>query len=490
MQRLDVRCQVNLPVNIILDNISGRGMVEKKAKFSELSLSGAYLDYPHPHPGNKIIGLKYELPKYGEFEIMGEIVRKDQSGIATKFYNVNRDAKLKLWDYIRENIDEKTTCPYCSVENTRKLRTCNSCGWNLNFHSPHYFLEHEKESFLNRLGTRCSSFTLEDICKVLNFIDVEILKVGKCLDINEEFVGSSRPMLEVFSMIRNVATTDLPVVIIGENGTGREMTASAIHERSLRKDKPFVPINCAAIPGELLESELFGYEKGAFSADRNNGRTGKIEYANGGTLFLNEIEALTPDIQPRFLKFFDNKIIEKIGAKTGTKADVRLIVSASSDPRSAASKGYFGSDLISMLNTFTINLPPVSERGDDKIILARYFLNKFSKEMGVSKTFSRDAIDAIKNYDWPGNVREVIAKVRKSVVVSTDQYINPQELDLHLPHFGADGYIATLRDARDTIEKQKLIEALVTCNNNITKVAKALGISRPSVYSLKKKFGI
>lgn len=489
MQRLDVRCRVDLPVNVILDN-NGGGIIEKKTKFSELSLSGAYLDYKPPHPDKKIVDLKYELPRHGEFEILGEIVRKEQEGIATKFYNINRDTKLKLWDYIRENLVEGTTCPYCNRENTRKVRKCNICGWSLNFNSPNYFIEHEKESFINRLALRCSAFTLENIYKVINFIDVEILKIGKCLEISEEFVGSSRAMLEVFSMIRSVATTDLPVLITGESGTGKEMTAIAIHERSLRKDKPFVSINCATIPENLLEVELFGYEKGTFTAYPSNSKIGKFEYANGGTLLLNGIEELTPNLQSKLLRFLEDRIVEKIGAKSGVKVDVRLIAATDTDLRTAIAKGTFKNDLFHRLNTFTINLPPIRERGDDKVILARYFLNKFSKEMGVAKMFSREAIDSIKNYDWPGNIREIINKVRKAVVMSNDAYITREDLDLHFLTMDAEERIITLRDARNTIEKQKLIEALATCNNNITKVAKVLGISRPSVYSLKKKFSI
>ena len=485
MQRLDVRCRVDLPVSVILDNGGGRfGIAEKKTKFSELSLSGALLDYPPPHPEKKIMGLKYELPRHGEFEILGEVVRKNSQGIAAKFYNVNRDAKLKLWDFIKENIAEASTCPYCSKENNRKVRKCNSCGWSLNFNSPHYFVEHEKESFINRLALRCTTFTLEDICRVLNYIDVEILKIGKCLEINEEFVGSCRSMLEIFSMIRNVAPTDLPVLITGEAGTGKEMTATAIHERSHRKDKPFIPINCESIPEHLLEAELFGSEKGTLV----NGKIGKCEYANGGTLFLNNITELTPSLQSKFLKFLDDKSVEKIGDKSSVKVDVRVISAASTDLRTAVAKGVFNNELFNKLNTFTLNLPPVKDRGDDKIILARYFLNKFSKEMGVTKIFSRESLDAIKIYDWPGNIREIINKVRKSVVMSTDAEITPYDLDLHFLTADSADCITSLRDARETIEKQKLMEALVACNNNITKVSKVLGISRPSVYSLKKKF--
>ena len=488
MPRLDARCKVDLPVNIIYGN-GGTNKEEKKARFLEVSLSGAYIDYKYPYPDKKIIGLRYELPKYGEFEILGKVIRGEKAGMATQFYNINRDAKLKLWDYIKENIVEGTICPYCGKDNGRKVKKCVVCGWNLDFNSPGYLVEHEKESFINRLTTRCKTFSLEDIFKVLNFVDVEILGIGKCWDINEEFVGSSRPMLEIFSMIRRVAPTELPVLITGESGTGKELTAMAIHERSLRKESPFIPINCTAIPENLLETELFGYEKGAFTGASNN-KMGKFEYAEGGTIFLDEIGELPIGLQSKILRFFEDKIVERIGSKGGKKVDVRIIAATSVDLKSAIVKGVFRKDLFYRLDAFRINLPALRERGDDKVILARYFLNKFCREMNVSKTFAKEAIDAIKNYDWPGNVREMINKIRSAIVMCSDTTITPSDLDLRIPTIDNAAAVSSLRDVRNTLEKQKLIEALNICSNNISKTAKVLGISRPSVYSLKKKYNI
>ncbi len=487
MARIDIRSKVDLPVSVIYGN-GGSGALEKKAKFSELSLSGAFINFKPPYPDKAIVALRYELPKHGEFEILGEIVRKEKEGIATKFYNVNRDIKLKLWDYVRENVIEEPACPYCGTETARKVRKCSACGWNLNFTSPNYLIDHEKESFINRLTTKSKTFSLEDIYKLLNFIDVQILGIGKSWDINEEFVGSSRAMLEVFSLIRRVAPTDLPVLIVGESGTGKELTAIAIHERSARKDGPFVTINCASIPENLLETELFGYEKGAFTGAYNS-KTGKLEYADRGTIFLDEIGEFPINLQSKLLRFLEDKIIEKIGAKDGKKVDVRLIAATNKDLKSAIVKGTFRKDLFYRLDAFNINLPPLRERGDDKVILARYFLNKFSKEMNVKKTFVGDVIDSIRNYDWPGNVREVINKIRRAVVMSSNTVVTRGDVDLEIPTTNL-ASIASLREVKGVLERQKLIEALNVCNNNISKTAKVLGISRPSVYSLKKKYDI
>jgi transcriptional regulator with PAS, ATPase and Fis domain len=488
MSRLDVRCKVDLPVSVIHTDTAGKGIKEEKARFSSLSLGGGFIDYQSPVSESEIISLKYDLPRHGEFEILGEITRHEKKGFATRFYNLNRDAKLKLWDFIKDNITEELSCPYCGKKSDQKLRQCDDCGWNLNFYSQSYIVEHEKESFIKRVIHKSKSFSLEDVYKILNFIDVEILKIGKNLDINEEFVGSSQGILNVFSMIRKVAPTDIPVLITGESGTGKELTAMAIHERSNRKDKPFVTINCAAIPENLLEAELFGHEKGSFTGAHAS-KIGKFEYADGGTIFLDEIGELSSHLQSKLLRFLEDKIVERIGAKEGRKVDVRLIAATNKDLKSAIARDAFRKDLFYRLDVFNITLPPVRERGEDKVILARYFLNKFAKEMNEAKSFSSESIEAVRGYDWPGNVREIINKVRRAVVMSRESSVTPGDMDLHVPTVQVD-QLTSLKEVRYSIEKQKLIEALKHCNNNISKVARVLGISRPSVYSLRKKYNI
>ncbi|HDK81180.1 MAG TPA: sigma-54-dependent Fis family transcriptional regulator, partial [Nitrospirae bacterium] len=354
--------------------------------------------------------------------------------------------------------------------------------------SPDYLVNHEKESFVKRLTTRSQAFSIEDIYKILNFVDVEILGIGKSLEINEEFVGSTRSMLDVFSMIRKAAPSDLPVFIAGENGTGKEMTARAIYERSSRREHPFVTVDCAAMREDLLEAELFGYEKGAVPG-MNWSKPGKLEEADHGTIFVDDIGGLSPALQARLMKFLEERIVERIGAKGGRQVDVRVITAAGKSLKPAISDGKFSRDLFNRLNAFCINLFPLRDRGEDKLILARYFLNKFAREMNVSKTFTKEALDLIKNYDWPGNVREMINKVRMTVIMSPEMDVTAADLDVRIPAADLES-ITTLRDVRGAIEKQKLTEALNICNNNISKTAKVLGISRPSVYSLKKKYEI
>ncbi|HDZ84401.1 MAG TPA: AAA family ATPase, partial [Nitrospirae bacterium] len=429
---------------------------------------------------NKIVSLKYDLPRHGEFEILGELLRFEKGGVATRFFNINRDAKLKLWDYIKDNLHADFSCPYCGKEHSRQLRKCDRCGWGLNFHAQDYIFEHEKEAFIKRLDAKSKEFSIEDICKVLNYVDVDILGIGKNLEINEEFVGSSKGMLNVFSMIRKVASADIPVLVTGESGTGKGLTAIAIHERSQRRNKAFVPINCEALSGSLFEAELFGSEN----------KMGKLEYADGGTVFLDEIGSLSIDHQEKFLKFLEDKTIEGFDAKGAKKIDVRLVASTGSNLKQAVSKGKFRKDLFYKLDAFNnIHLPLVRERDEDKLILARYFLNKFSREMNLKKTFSNEATDALRSYEWPGNVREIINKVRRSVLMSIDMTITPADLDLDVPAVEI-AALQSLKEVRHSLERQKLIEAMSYCNNNISKVARVLGISRPSVYSLKKKYNI
>lgn len=487
MARLDVRCEVNLPVRILLRGEDNK-ITENEGRFTSLSLSGGYIKYTTRISGNRIIGLRYDLPRHGEFEIIGEIVRHERDGFATRFYNLNRDAKLKLWDYLKDNLPDDPSCPYCGKKYTKRVNRCEACGWTMNFYSQDYFVEHEKESFFHRLAMKCRSFSLEDMYKVLNFIDVEILKIGKNLEINEEFVGSSQGMLDVFAMIRRIAPSDIPVLITGESGTGKELTARAIHERSLRKKGPFVTISCTVIPEDLLEGELFGYVKGSFTGAVTD-KIGKIQYADGGTVFLDEIGDMPLNLQTKILRFLEDRTVTRIGENQGKKVDVRLIAATSKDLRSAIAKGKFRKELYYRLNVFNIHLPPIRDRGEDKLILARYFLNKFSREMNLDKSFSEDAIEAIRNYDWPGNVREIINRVRRAVVLSSLREITATDLDI--PFYPApQESTLSLKEAKSTIERQKLAEALKRYNYNISKVARVLGISRPSVYSLKKKYNL
>ncbi|HCB69675.1 MAG TPA: sigma-54-dependent Fis family transcriptional regulator [Persephonella sp.] len=347
-------------------------------------------------------------------------------------------------------------------------------------------------------------FTSPDIIKILKDFKIgkvierltgtEKEKIERGLEENKEMIGTSEAMKKVFQLIRKFAPTDYPVLIIGETGTGKELTARAIHERSNRADKPFVVVNCAAIPHDLLEAELFGYEKGAFTgADKK--RIGKIEYANGGTLFLDEIGDMPYDLQSKILRFLQEYTFERIGSNETKTADVRIIAATNVDLDQAVKEGKFRRDLYYRLSVLTIKLPPLRDRGEDPVIMAKYFVERYSKELGKNiKGLTADALEVIRDHPWPGNVRELINTIRKAVVLTDKEFIDVEDLDLKVkcnPQGSGNGEdILNLKRNIEDLERRLLKEAFILAKGNISKVAKMLGISRPKVYKLMEKHGI
>lgn len=305
----------------------------------------------------------------------------------------------------------------------------------------------------------------------------------------KEMIGTSPVMMEVFSTIRKVATTDLPVLILGESGTGKELAAKAIHERSARKDGPFVTINCGAIPEGLLESELFGYEKGAFTGAYAQ-KKGKIENADGGILFLDEIGEMSSPLQVKLLRFLEDHRINRLGGRNEIEVDVRIIAATNADLKTAVSIGAFREDFYYRLSGITVSLPPLREKGEDALLMAKSFLRKFEKDNNKVQIrgFTHDALEAIKVYQWPGNVRELVNKIRRAIVMTEDGWITPEGLELK----GLEilSRPKTLAEHRDLIEKDTIIKTLNRYNWNISRACKELGISRPHLYTLIKKFNL
>ncbi|ABQ25356.1 sigma 54-interacting transcriptional regulator [Geotalea uraniireducens] len=460
---------------------------------TDLGLNGAYLRAHSPFPGKKLgvdtpVLLQYNLFGKGLFEHRGNIIRKDNAGYAVNFPGLDFATKRKLWEFIVDNLSDVHECPFCGESYITMPTTCKRCGWELNFNPPEYFNYYEKNCTIKKLHERLSGLDIEQLQKIVNFIDIDIAKVMGSEEI-QEFVGTGNAMLEVFANIRKVAPTDLTVLVLGESGTGKELTAQAIHDRSTRKDKPFVAINCAAIPDNLLEAELFGYEKGAFTGAHIS-KKGKFEFADNGTIFLDEIGDMPPNLQAKLLRFLQDKIVERIGTVGGKKVNVRLIAATNRDLDAAIAEGKFRSDLYYRLDEFTINLPPVRERGEDTVILAKYFLNKFSREVGLTKTFTKDAADAIRNYDWPGNVREIINKVRRAIVMAGGKTVTPVDLLLDVAKMDVGAENNQLSDALAQIERAKIKEVLKGCSHNLSNAARMLGISRPTLYRRMKIYGI
>lgn len=306
-------------------------------------------------------------------------------------------------------------------------------------------------------------------------------------------IGQSPQMLEVFSSIRKVAPSEVAVLITGESGTGKELVAKAIHGLSMRRSGAYIAINCGAIPENLLESELFGYEKGAFSG-ANNRVQGKVEYANKGTLFLDEIGELPLNLQVKLLRFLQEKTIQRVGGREDIAVDARIIAATNRDIVKEAEAGTFREDLFYRISVIHLVLPPLRERGEDIMLLANFFLRRFGNEFKKkARRFSDSSIKLLESYEWGGNVRELENRVQRAVIMSESSIIEPETLDFSLKSAreGIHSFTnLTLKDAREMVEREMVIAAIENQKNNMAKVAHVLGISRPTLYDLVKKHSI
>ncbi len=316
------------------------------------------------------------------------------------------------------------------------------------------------------------------------------LQQGQRSDVFEDMLGTSPQMQSVFAFIRKVAGTNAPVLLLGESGTGKEMAAAAIHRRSVRKDGPFVAINCNAIPENLLESELFGHEKGAFTGAHVQ-RKGLLETASGGTLFLDEIGELPPAIQVKLLRFLQEQRLQRVGGRQEIQVDTRLVAATNADLKELIDSGKFREDLYFRLAVVTIRLLPLRERGEDIVFLAREFLQSYAVQNGRTKmVFAPDALRAIARYSWPGNVRELQNRVKRGVIMASGSRLTGKDLELEPDQGVVSSSATTLREAREHVEREMIEQALKRNSGKITSAAADLGISRPTLYELMEKLGI
>jgi len=298
-----------------------------------------------------------------------------------------------------------------------------------------------------------------------------------------EMVGTSPRMQDVFRAIRKLASVDAPVLIIGESGTGKELAALAIHERSSRARGPFVAVNCAALPRNLIQSELFGHEKGAFT-DAHARQIGRIEAASGGTIFLDEIGDLPPDLQVNLLRFLQEQTIERVGSTRPIQVDVRVIAATHVDIEKQIEAGQFREDLFYRLNVLRLEIPPLREREGDVEILARFFFDKFARaERSTAKGFSRQALDTLHAHSWPGNVRELINRVRRATVMCDARLVAPADLGLERRE-SSRRRVMTLEQWRAHAERDAISNALRRNRKNVTQAAHELGVSRMTLYRL------
>jgi two-component system NtrC family response regulator len=304
----------------------------------------------------------------------------------------------------------------------------------------------------------------------------------------EGMLGTSPQMQGVFSSIRKVATTDAPVLILGESGTGKEMAALAIHRRSLRKEGPFVAINCSAIPETLLESELFGHEKGAFTGAHMQ-RKGRIEMASGGTLFLDEIGEIPLPLQVKLLRFLQEQRIERVGGRQEIEVDTRVVAATNADLKKGLAEGRFREDLYYRLAVVVIHLPSLREREGDVRLVAQEFLRRFAAENGKEGlAFDQDAVKAMSRHAWPGNVRELENRVKRAVIMAEGKRLSAEDMELKNPVTAPAA--TSLKEAREAVEREMVNAALRKHNGKIAPAAAELGVSRPTLYELMEKLGI
>ena len=304
----------------------------------------------------------------------------------------------------------------------------------------------------------------------------------------EGMLGTSPQIQEVFTSIRKVATTDAPILIIGENGTGKELVAQAIHRQSPRKEHPFVAINCGAIPETLLESELFGHEKGAFTGAHIQ-RKGRVESAQGGTLFLDEIGELSTALQVKLLRFLQEHRIERIGGREEIFVDSRVIAATNTDLEQAMKEGRFREDLYYRIGVVVIALPPLCDREGDTLLLANDLLQRYAAESKKKISgFTAKAIRCLETHNWPGNVRELENRIRRAIIMAEGAKVTPEDLELISPYAKYEG--RGLRETREALEKDLIQRSLSRNKGSITKAAAELRISRPTLYELMEKLGI
>jgi len=301
-------------------------------------------------------------------------------------------------------------------------------------------------------------------------------------------IAASPEMHEVCRMVERIAPTDMTTLLYGESGTGKEVLAHALHSMSHRSKKPFIAVNSAAIPENLLESELFGHERGAFTGASKQVK-GKFELADGGTFFLDEIGDIPMSLQPKLLRFLQERVVERIGGRQEIAVDVRVLCATHQDITALINEGKFREDLYYRINEMVINIPPIRERTGDIPVLAQAFLVRYSEQMKIDiNRFTDGAIAAMEAYAWPGNVRELESRIKRAVVMSNGPMIDDK--DLELSSEGETSRVFSLRELRDSAERLAICQALTECGGNVSKAAELLEVTRPTLYSLLNKFDL
>ena len=316
--------------------------------------------------------------------------------------------------------------------------------------------------------------------------DVEKQRAGEAATRSEGMLGRTSAIREIFTVVSRIARTDVTVLIQGESGTGKELLARAIHANSSRDRRPFVAINCGAIPDTLLESELFGHEKGAYTGAHIQ-RKGRLELAEGGTLFLDEVGEMSALLQVKLLRFLQERAIERVGGREVLRVDARVVAATNKDLKAELQAGRFREDLYYRLSVVNLTLPPLRDRGEDIVLIANAFLQRSDKQHRRKLRFGSSALEAIIHYAWPGNIRELENAVERGVLMARTKFIEARDLGVEVKD-GPD--LASLREARNRAERNALVDALAKTRGNITQGARLLAVSRPTLHGLIAKYQV
>ncbi len=360
----------------------------------------------------------------------------------------------------------------------------------------------DKENAVKAIGMGASDFYQKPLDPdILTFVVNRAFRLAELERENQELatrgngtsikgiVAASPQMLTVCRTLEKVAPTDVTTLINGETGTGKELLARALHDLSGRSCQPFAAINCAAIPENLLESELFGFEKGSFTGATQT-KKGKIESANGGTLFLDEIGDMPMALQAKLLRFLQERVVDRVGSVKPVPVDVRVVCATHRDLSELIQSGDFREDLYYRVAEITLDIPALRDRDGDALLIAQSLLKDLGKQMDrPNLSFSDDAVKAINNYGWPGNVREMINKVKRATIMAEGRRITADDLQLAKSCDGADNQL-NLRQVRENAERQAITTALQSCGYNMAQASRLLGITRPTLYNLTDKYRI
>lgn len=361
----------------------------------------------------------------------------------------------------------------------------------------------DRENAVKAIGMGASDFYQKPLdADILTFVVNRAFRLAELERDNRELaqnrngtsikgiVAASPQMLSLCRMVEKVAPADVTTLVLGETGTGKELLARAIHDLSHRADKTFAAINCAAIPENLLESELFGYEKGAFTGATQS-KKGKIEMANGGTLFLDEIGDMPMALQAKLLRFLQERVVDRVGSVNPVQVDVRVVCATHRNVEDLVASGEFREDLYYRISEITLDVPAVRDRDGDAMVIAQSLLKTLSKQLDRPQlSFTEDAAQAIQAYSWPGNVREMINKIKRATIMAEGKRVTASDLQLRTDQAALDGNVLNLRQVREDAERTAINHALQTSNYNMAQAARLLGITRPTLYNLTDKYKI